>query len=170
MVGFGLASFVEFTATGAEGYGRAGVLVSSQGHRDRGDGSHRHGHSTELCRRNRAGNSARSGPDHRRRGRPSDRFDQGKFGGHSGVAAWRRSWSSRGAAITGEVAWQAGRKLRAELLSAAAAILQTEAEQLDLVEGDVIEKPSGRARMTVAELSEMIQFGLTTCQKAYGPN
>jgi aerobic carbon-monoxide dehydrogenase large subunit len=158
VVGFGLASFVEFTATGAEGYGRAGVLVSSQ--------------DTVIVAMDPAGmvtvqsSAAEIGQGIQQGlaqiiadavGLPivSIRVNLGdtQASPHGGGA-----WSSRGAAITGEVAWQAGRKLRTELLCAAAAILQAEADQLDLVEGDIVEKQSGRARMTVSELSEMIQF------------
>jgi aerobic carbon-monoxide dehydrogenase large subunit len=158
VVGFGLASFVEFTATGAEGYGRAGVLVSSQ--------------DSVIVAMDPAGmvtvqsSAAEIGQGIQQGlaqivadavGLPivSIRVNLGdtQSSPHGGGA-----WSSRGAAITGEVAWQAGRKLRTELLSAAAAILQTDAEQFDLIEGNIVEKQSGRARITVSELAEMIQF------------
>lgn len=67
------------------------------------------------------------------------------------------AWASRGAAIGGEAAWGAGRALRAQLLEAAAALLQAEPGSLDIRAG-VVTDASGAARMTLAELGTLMLF------------
>jgi len=67
------------------------------------------------------------------------------------------AWASRGTAIGGEAAWGAGRALRAELLKAAGALLQTPPETLDIDEGSVVDA-DGVARMTLAELGRLMLF------------
>jgi carbon-monoxide dehydrogenase large subunit len=158
VVGFGLASFVEFTATGAEGYGRAGIPVSSQ--------------DTAIVSMDPAGSitvqsSAAEIGQGIQQGLAqviadavgvsihSVRVHLGdtQFTPHGGGA-----WSSRGAAITGDVVWQAGRQLRLELLTAAAAMLQTDTESLDIIAGEIVERQSGQRRLSVSELAQITQF------------
>jgi carbon-monoxide dehydrogenase large subunit len=67
------------------------------------------------------------------------------------------AWASRGAAIGGEAAWGAGRKLRAEILGAAAALLQSTPEALDLRDGQVVDA-QGVPRMALAELAATVFF------------
>lgn len=156
IVGFGLASFVEFTATGPEGYGRGGVRVSSQ------DavvlsidpfGCVTVQSSAAEIGQGIAQGLAQIVADAVGVPIKAVRVNLGdtQSAPHGGGA-----WSSRGAAITGEVAWQAGQKLRTELLNAASAILQTAPDKLDLIEGTIVE--AGRARMTAAELTDLAQF------------
>jgi carbon-monoxide dehydrogenase large subunit len=112
VVGFGLASFVEFTATGPEGYGRSGVPVSSLDAVVLSmDPS---GTVSAQCSAAEIGQGIQQGlaqiiadaiglPIGSIRVRLGDTQSSPHGGG---------AWSSRGAAITGEVAWRAGRKLR----------------------------------------------------------
>jgi len=67
------------------------------------------------------------------------------------------AWASRGAGIGGEAAWGAGRKLRAEILAAAAALLQSAPEALDLREGQVTDA-NGTPRMALADLAATVFF------------
>ena len=67
------------------------------------------------------------------------------------------AWASRGAAIGGEAAWGAGRKLRAEILAAAAALLQSAPERLNLRDGQVIDA-TGMPRMALADLAATVFF------------
>jgi len=47
-------------------------------------------------------------------------------------------WAAQSIAIGGEVVWQAGLRLKAEILGAAARLLQAEPEALDLVAGEIV--------------------------------
>ncbi len=147
VVGFGLASFVEFTATGSEGYGRAGVPVSSL--------------DTVVVSMDPSGtvtaqsSAAEIGQGIQQGlaqiladalGLPINRI-RVKLGDTQSAPHGGGAWSSRGAAITGEVAWRAGRKLRLELLSAAGTLFQIEADRLDILDGEIVEKETGRVRM-----------------------
>lgn len=158
VVGFGLASFVEFTATGPEGYGRGGVRVSSQDavvlSIDPTGCVTVQSSATEIGQGITQG-LAQIVAD--AVGVPINAV-QVNLGDTQSAPHGGGAWSSRGAAITGEVAWQAGQKLRTELLKAASAILQTTPDRLDLIEGVILEKKTGRARMTAAELADLVQF------------
>jgi len=67
------------------------------------------------------------------------------------------TWASRGAGIGGEAALLAGEALRAQVLQAAAAILQTEAQKLDIVAGAVVDE-AGQERVTLADLARQIYY------------
>ncbi|MDB5566358.1 MAG: hypothetical protein JWP84_2924 [Tardiphaga sp.] len=158
VVGFGVASFVEFTATGPEGYGRGGVAVSSidsvvitidpKGNAD------------TQCSAAEIGQGIQQGlaqiiADAIGLPIADVRVSMGDTGSapHGGGA-----WSSRGAAITGEVAWQAGLKMRSELVRAAAAMLQSQPEQLTIVEGVIIDRSLGQTQIRVSDLARMVYF------------
>ena len=57
------------------------------------------------------------------------------------------TWASRAAGIGGEAAWQAGKALRANVLAAAASILQADPKTLDIRAGVVVDADTGRERM-----------------------
>lgn len=82
------------------------------------------------------------------------RVDAGDTAGapHGGGA-----WASRGTAIGGEAAWGAGRALRAQLLTAAAALLQAAPETLDIRDGAVVDA-EGAQRIALAELGRLMLF------------
>jgi carbon-monoxide dehydrogenase large subunit len=67
------------------------------------------------------------------------------------------AWASRGAAIGGEAAWAAGRRLRQEILSTAAAILQVSPDKLDIRAGSIWDS-AGQPRMTLAEFARTALF------------
>jgi carbon-monoxide dehydrogenase large subunit len=158
IVGLGFASFVEFTATGSEGYGRAGVPVSSidsvvlslqpsgeiraqASAAEIGQGieqglaqviAHSVGIKTESVRVL-LGDTAACPPG----------------GG---------AWSSRGAAITGEAALNAGRKLRAAILSVASAMLQTPDSTLDIREGRIISIDGAIDRLGIDDVARLALY------------
>ena len=68
------------------------------------------------------------------------------------------TWASRGAGIGGEAAWQAGRALRANVLSLAATILQASPDALDIRADTVVDQADGRARISLPELARIAYF------------
>lgn len=68
------------------------------------------------------------------------------------------TWASRGAGIGGEAALLAGKALRAQVLDAAAAILQSEAQGLDIVDGKVVDADSGQERVSLSDLARQIYY------------
>jgi carbon-monoxide dehydrogenase large subunit len=68
------------------------------------------------------------------------------------------SWGSRGAALGGEVAMQAARTLRTNLLSMAGFLLQKSPGDLDLRDGVIVDSTRGSHHMTVAELAKIGHF------------
>lgn len=67
------------------------------------------------------------------------------------------TWGSRSLAIGGEAAWHAGRRLRGEILSLAAHLLQVDEERLSIAEGRILDT-AGAERMSVAELANHAHF------------
>lgn len=65
------------------------------------------------------------------------------------------AWASRGAAIGGEAAWRAGLALRAEVLGAAAALLQTTPDRLTIQNGRVIDA-AGQDRVGLDEIARIV--------------
>ena len=68
------------------------------------------------------------------------------------------TWASRGAGIGGEAALQAGKALKQNILELAAIILQSKAEDLDVVDGNVVSANDGTERMPLAELGRIAYF------------
>ena len=69
------------------------------------------------------------------------------------------TFGSRAAAIGGEAVYQAARALRSEILAIAAALLQTEASVLDIVDGVVVDAV-GTRRLPLAEIGRICHFQL----------
>jgi carbon-monoxide dehydrogenase large subunit len=158
IVGFGLASFVEFTATGAEGYGRGGVPVSSV---DTVvvtlDPS---GEVRAQCSACEIGQGIQQGVAQVLAdaiGVPPERV-RVFLGDTVAIAHGGGAWSSRGAAITGEAAWAAGRKLREALLSVAAALLQVSTGTLDIRQGRIVDLATGADRLGVDDIGRTVTF------------
>src|SRR5262249_36034758 len=57
------------------------------------------------------------------------------------------TWACRGAGIGGEAALQSGLAVKEAALRVAGAMLQTQPDALDLVNGDIVLKATGQARM-----------------------
>ena len=66
------------------------------------------------------------------------------------------AWASRGAAIGGEAAWQAGMLLRAQVLCAAAALLQAVPDALAIAAGRIVDRATGADRMGLDELARIV--------------
>ncbi|MCE7027139.1 xanthine dehydrogenase family protein molybdopterin-binding subunit [Jiella avicenniae] len=158
LLGLGFASFVEFTATGSQAYGAAGVKVAA------GDtvvaSLEPSGSVRAQASASEIGQGVRQalaqvladgvGLD------PSNvRVETGdtRTAPHGGGA-----WASRGAAIAGEAAWRAGRRLRGEILAAVAALVQAKPADLDIRAGEVVEVATGTPRMTLADLADLVLF------------
>jgi carbon-monoxide dehydrogenase large subunit len=67
------------------------------------------------------------------------------------------AWASRGAAIGGEAAWGAGRRLRDEVLKVAAALLQCAPDDLTIAGGSVRDT-TGAARLSLADIARTTLF------------
>ncbi|MGF9692551.1 xanthine dehydrogenase family protein molybdopterin-binding subunit [Rhizobium sp. 0TCS1.26] len=68
------------------------------------------------------------------------------------------TWACRGAGIGGETALQATRKLKANVLSIAALILQAQPGELDISNDWIVEATTGQRRMSVAEVARIAFF------------
>lgn len=68
------------------------------------------------------------------------------------------TWACRGAGIGGETALQAAKKLKANVLNVAAAILQAQPSDLDLVDAEVVDKAGGTVRLSLAEVARIAYF------------
>ncbi len=157
VLGLGFAAFVEMTATGSEVYGMAGVPVAAADTIQLAvepDGSLKASASlSELGQGTDEGlvqvlaDAVGVAPE--RIGLEMGRTASGPHGGGA--------WASRGAAIGGEAAWHAGRKLRGQILAAAAALLQTPAAALDLVAGCIVDAQR-HERITLAALARTVHF------------
>ena len=68
------------------------------------------------------------------------------------------AWASRGMAMGGEAALQAGKALKANILDLAASVLQTSADALTLKDGEIRDAATGEARMDLAEVAKVGYF------------
>ncbi|MBV7396586.1 xanthine dehydrogenase family protein molybdopterin-binding subunit [Mameliella sediminis] len=75
------------------------------------------------------------------------------------------TWASRGAGIGGEAALQAARALRQSILEVAAAMLQADADALDIRDGQVVTAATGEDRLPLEELGRIVYFRGDTLPK-----
>lgn len=68
------------------------------------------------------------------------------------------TWASRAAGIGGEAAWQAGKALRANVCQLAGAMLQAAPETLDIRNGVIVDKDTGRERIGLDEVARVGYF------------
>lgn len=68
------------------------------------------------------------------------------------------TYASRATAIGGEATWQAGRALRAEILTIAGALLQADAATLDIVDSNVVDVGTDNVRVSLAEIGRIGHF------------
>jgi carbon-monoxide dehydrogenase large subunit len=68
------------------------------------------------------------------------------------------TWASRGAAIGGEAVLQAGRALRSNILDIAAAILNMDKAELDIVNNEVVNKLTLESKLPLVELGRVAYF------------
>ena len=156
--GIGIATFVETTAISPEYYGKAEIRVTAQ------DGCviklEPSGHVRCLAGITDQGQGTTTGIAQIVAGTlgvPVDNVEV--ITGDSATTPYSAgAFASRGAAIGGEVALQASRALKENILAVAAAILQEDPAALDLKEGRIVEKAGGTARMELAEIAEIGHF------------
>ena len=156
--GIGFASFIEVTNPSAAFYGVGGARISSQdgatarldatgavfchtGVSEQGQGAEAVVAQCVAC--------AIGVPIERVRVITGD-TDNVPYGGGT--------WASRAAGIGGEAAWQAGKALRANVLAAAASILQADPQTLDIRAGLVVDADTGRERMELQEVARIVYF------------
>jgi aerobic carbon-monoxide dehydrogenase large subunit len=158
IVGLGLASFLEFTATGAAGYGRAGVPVASV------DTVvvtlEPSGEVRAQCSASEIGQGIQQGLTQIIADAVGSRVENVRvFMGDTAAAPHGGgAWSSRGAAITGEAAWGAGRRLHEQIVAIAAALLQALPSELDIRSGRIVDAASGADRLGLEEIARMATF------------
>lgn len=156
--GIGFASFIEVTNPSAAFYGVGGARISSQdGATVRLDatgaifihsGVTEQGQGAEAVLAQCVASSF---------GVPMERV-RVVTGDTDNVPYGGGTWASRAAGIGGEAAWQAGKALRQNVLAAAASILQAQTETLDIVDGIVVDKGTGRERITLDEVARICYF------------
>lgn len=156
--GIGFASFVEVTNPSAAFYGVGGARISSQdGATVRLDaagavfvhsGVTEQGQGTEAVLAQCVATSL---------GVPIERV-RVVTGDTDNVPHGGGTWASRAAGIGGEAAWQAGKALRANVLAAAASILQADPQSLDIVGGIVVDAKTGRERIGLDEVARIVYF------------
>jgi carbon-monoxide dehydrogenase large subunit len=156
--GIGLASFIEVTNPSAAFYGVGGARISSQdGATVRLDatgavichtGVTEQGQGTEAIIAQIVATSF-GVPIERVRVVTGD-TDNTPYGGGT--------WASRAAGIGGEAALQAGKALRENVLKVAGTILQAPAQDLDIRDGIVVDRDSGRERMGLDEVARITYF------------
>ena len=158
VVGLGFASFLEFTATGAEGYGRAEVPVASI------DTViltlEPSGEIRAQCSASEIGQGIQQGLAQIIADAVGTNVDKVRvfLGDTAAAPHGGGAWSSRGAAITGEAAWGAGQKLSVQIIAAAAALLQASPATLAIKGGYVIDVGNGTARIGLDEVGRIATF------------
>jgi aerobic carbon-monoxide dehydrogenase large subunit len=158
IVGLGFASFLEFTATGAAGYGRAEIQVASI------DTVvvtlEPSGEVRAQCSASEIGQGIQQGLTQIVADAVGVRAENVRvfLGDTAAAPHGGGAWSSRGAAITGEAAWGAGRRLREQIIATAAALLQASAAELDIRRGRVVDIASGADRIGLDEIARIATF------------
>ncbi len=79
------------------------------------------------------------------------------------------NWGSRGTGIGGEAVLQAGKALRANILSFVARLSETEASLLDVRNGNVVEAATGAQRMTLEEVARTAYFHTDRVPRDFQP-
>ena len=156
--GIGLASFIEVTNPSAMFYGVGGARISAQdgatmrldarGNVFVATGATEQGQGMEAVISQVAATAV---------GVPPERLkivtgdtEHTPYGGGT--------WASRAAGIGGEAVAQAGRALRQQILRAAAAMLQEEADNLDIRGGVVVDRATGAERIGLDEVGRICYY------------
>jgi carbon-monoxide dehydrogenase large subunit len=156
--GIGFASFIEVTNPSAAFYGVGGARISSQdGATVRLDATGAVFCQSGVTEQGQGAEAVLAQCVATSFGVPIERVrvitgdtDNTPYGGGT--------WASRAAGIGGEAAWQAGKALRANVLAAAASILQADPQALDIRNGIVVDGDTGRERMPLEEVARIVYF------------
>src|SRR6266481_4569664 len=154
--GLGFASFIEVTNPSAAFYGVGGARISAQdGATVRLDAAGAVICHTGVTEQGQGAEAVMAQVVATAFGVPIERVrivtgdtDNTPYGGGT--------WASRAAGIGGEAAWQAGKALRANVLAAAASILQADPQALDICNGVVVDADTGRERMGLEEVARVV--------------
>jgi carbon-monoxide dehydrogenase large subunit len=156
--GIGLASFIEVTNPSAAFYGVGGARISSQdGATLRLDATGAVFVHSGVTEQGQGADSVMAQCVASSFGVPIERV-RVVTGDTDNVPYGGGTWASRAAGIGGEAAWQAGKALRANVLAAAASILQADPNALDIRAGIVVDADSGRERMPLDEVARVVYF------------
>jgi carbon-monoxide dehydrogenase large subunit len=156
--GIGIATFLEQTAYGPPYYGPSGARISTQ------DGCHLRlepsGKVRCLTSITDQGQGTLTGIAQivaDSIGVPYD--DVGVIAGDSTISPYGGgAWASRGMLVGGEGALGAGRKLKANILDVAGAITQTSPDDLDIVAGQVVNRKTKMAAISLADVARIGYF------------
>jgi carbon-monoxide dehydrogenase large subunit len=167
--GIGLASFIEVTNPSAAFYGVGGARISSQdGVTVRLDATGSVICQTSITEQGQGAEAITAQVVATAMGVSIDRVrvilgdtDNTPYGGGT--------WASRAAGIGGEAALQAGKALRRNVLEVAAAILQASADDLDVRDGAVVDRASGRERIGLDEVARITYFRPDTLPPGFQP-
>ena len=75
------------------------------------------------------------------------------------------TWACRGAGIGGEAALQSAIALKQQILQVAGTMLQAAPDSLDIVMGQVVDRDTGRDRITLSEIGRIVYFRGDTLPK-----
>ncbi|MBV8538251.1 MAG: xanthine dehydrogenase family protein, partial [Alphaproteobacteria bacterium] len=167
--GIGLASFIEVTNPSAAFYGIGGARISAQdGCTMRLDpngtvtcaiGVTEQGQGTEAMVAQVAATAV---------GLPLERVRV--ITGDTEITPYGGgTWASRGAGIGGEATLQAGKSLRANILSVAGVMLQAEPGTLDIRDGKIVDEGTGAERIPLEEVGRVVYFRPDTLPKDLQP-
>jgi carbon-monoxide dehydrogenase large subunit len=156
--GIGIASFIEVTNPSAAFYGVGGARISSQdGVAVRLDAQGSVICQTSITEQGQGSEALTVQIVASVLGVSMDRLrvilgdtDNTPFGGGT--------WASRGAGIGGEAALRATKVLGKNILDVAAAILQSAAAELDIVDNNVVNAGDGAPRIELSELARIVYF------------
>ena len=156
--GIGIASFIEVTNPSAAFYGVGGARISSQdGVAVRLDAQGSVICQTSITEQGQGSEALTAQIVASVLGVSMDRIrvilgdtDNTPYGGGT--------WASRGAGIGGEAALQATKTLRKNILDVAAAILQSAAAELDIVDNSIVNAGDGAPRIELSELARIVYF------------
>src|SRR5205807_2444857 len=156
--GVGFASFIEVTNPSAAFYGVGGARISSQdGATVRLDAQGAVICHTGVTEQGQGAEAVMAQVVATAFGVPIERVrivtgdtDNTPYGGGT--------WASRAAGIGGEAGWQAGKALRANVLTVAGSILQAKPEALDIRNGVVVDAATGTERIGLDEVARIAYF------------
>ncbi len=156
--GIGLASFIEIANPSAAFYGVGGARISSQdGVTARLDATGTVVVQTSITEQGQGAEAITAQIVATSFGVPIERVrvisgdtDNTPYGGGT--------WASRAAGIGGEAALQAGKALRENVLAVAGAILQSPGPELDIQNGFVVDRGTGRERLDLEEVCRVAYF------------
>ena len=156
--GIGFASFIEVTNPSAMFYGVGGARISAQdgatlrldakGNVYVSTGATEQGQGMEAVISQVAATAVGVKPD--RLKIITGDTEHTPYGGGT--------WGSRAAGIGGEAVAQAGRQLRLQILTAAAAMLQEDADTLDIRDGVVVDVDTGNERIGLDEIGRICYY------------